>query len=185
MKSSTVTGIDKVKKGSLRVGGWILVVCGVITLFASAMSSSYSDEAQVTAFLFMGLVLIGLGIFCFRKNRRLSRLLADFQRYNAILANDPVKTISRIAEMTGETVDTVRQKVNQMIEKGYFVNAYIDQSGKVVLADREKMNEVVGNNVGVKDLVTVTCPNCGGINRLHREQTGKCEFCGAYISDQQ
>lgn len=86
--------------------------------------------------------------------------------------------------MTGESADTVRRKVNQMIERGYFVNAYIDQSGKVVLADRDKMSEVVGNTTGRKDYVTVTCPSCGGINRPPKGQTAKCEFCGAYISDQ-
>ena len=85
--------------------------------------------------------------------------------------------------MTGETAETVRIKVNRMIEKNYFVNAYIDQSGKIVLADREQMNQVVGNNNGRKDFVTIACPSCGGVNRLTKGQVGKCEFCGAYISD--
>ena len=89
----------------------------------------------------------------------------------------------RIAEMTGETVENVRKNVNRMIEKGYFVNAYIDQSGRIVLADREKMNDVVANNDDRKDFVTITCPSCGGVNRLAKGQIGKCEFCGAYISD--
>ena len=94
-----------------------------------------------------------------------------------------MKTVDRIAEMTGETAETVRIKVNRMIEKNYFVNAYIDQSGKIVLADREQMNQVVGNNDGRKDFVTIICPSCGGVNRLAKGQIGKCEFCGAYISD--
>ena len=28
-----------------------------------------------------------------------------------------------------------------------------------------------------------TSPSCGGVNRLAKGQVGKCEFCGAYISD--
>lgn len=185
MKSSTAIKIAKTKKSSLQVGGWILVVMGVAELLGCVIAAETGEETQSILFGVVGLVMLGFGIFCLHRKRSLNRLLADFQRYNAILANDPVKTINRIADMTGETVDKVRQKVNQMIEKGYFVNAYIDQSGKIVLADRQKMDEVVGNNVGQKDLVTVTCPNCGGINRLNKGQTGKCEFCGAYISDQQ
>ena len=70
-----------------------------------------------------------------------------------------------------------------MIDKCYFVNAYIDQSGKIVLADREKMNDVVANNDGRKDFITIICPSCGGVNRLAKGQVGKCEFCGAYISE--
>ena len=94
-----------------------------------------------------------------------------------------MKTIYRIAEMTGETAETVRIKVNRMIEKNYFVNAYIDQSGKIVLADREKMNDVVANNDDRKDFITIICPSCGGVNRLAKGQVDKCEFCGAYISE--
>ena len=130
-----------------------------------------------------GIFALGIGVACLLSHRRSSRLLADFRKYNAILASDPVKTIYRIAEMTGETAETVRIKVNRMIEKNYFVNAYIDQSGKIVLADRDQMNQVVGNNDGRKDFVTIACPSCGGVNRLVKGQVCKCEFCGAYISD--
>ena len=45
------------------------------------------------------------------------------------------------------------------------------------------MNDVVANNDGRKDFVTIACPSCGGVNRLAKGQVGKCEFCGAYISE--
>lgn len=182
MKSSTAADLSKVKTAILKFLGWFLALDGVALLINGATNSSFYNYER-RAFSVGGVILLGISIYCLYCHRRTTRLLADFRKYNAILASDPVKTIYRIAEMTGETAETVRIKVNRMIEKNYFVNAYIDQSGKIVLADREKMNDVVANNDGRKDFVTIACPSCGGVNRLAKGQIGKCEFCGAYISD--
>lgn len=184
MKSSTATGLGKFKTSALKYLGWFFAFDGVCLLINSiANCGSSGDEALCNGFLIGGIFALGIGVACLLSHRRSSRLLADFRKYNAILASDPVKTIYRIAEMTGETAETVRIKVNRMIEKNYFVNAYIDQSSKIVLADRDQMNQVVGNNDGRKDFVTIACPSCGGVNRLVKGQVCKCEFCGAYISD--
>ena len=186
MKSSTATGLGRFKTAALKYLGWIFVfdsVGSLIGCITNSNSSSRDDQFNAPIFGLMAIIFLCTGIFCLYRHRRASRLLADFRKYNAILASDPVKTIYRIAEMTNETAETVRIKVNRMIEKNYFVNAYIDQSGKIVLADREQMNQVVGNNDGRKDFVTIACPSCGGVNRLVKGQVCKCEFCGAYISD--
>lgn len=177
MKSSTATGLGKTKNILLKILGWFFAFDGVFFL---VFSISEPDDAPPFV---VGILCLVIGIYCLYIQHRSARLLADFRKYNAILANDPVKTIYRIAEMTGETAEAVRAKANRMIEKGFFVNAYIDQSGKIVLADRGKMDEVVGNNDDRTDFVTVTCPACGGVNRLAKGKVGKCEFCGAYISD--
>ena len=186
MKSSTATGLGRFKTSALKYLGWLFVFDSVGSLIGCIMASnsnSRDDRSLAPIYGVMAIIFLCTGIFCLYRHCRASRLLADFRKYNAILASDPVKTIYRIAEMTGETAETVRIKVNRMIEKNYFVNAYIDQSGKIVLADREQMNQVVGNNDGRKDFVTIACPSCGGVNRLAKGQVGKCEFCGAYISD--
>ena len=186
MKSSTATGLGRFKTSVLKYLGWLFVFDSVGSLIGCIMASnsnSRDDRSLAPIYGVMAIIFLCTGIFCLYRHRRASRLLADFRKYNAILASDPVKTIYRIAEMTGETAETVRIKVNRMIEKNYFVNAYIDQSGKIVLADREQMNQVVGNNDGRKDFVTIACPSCGGVNRLAKGQVGKCEFCGAYISE--
>ena len=186
MKSSTATGLGKFKTAALKYLGWLFVVDSVGSLIGCIVTSnlnSRNDQSLAPIYGVMAIIFLCTGIFCLYRHRRASRLLADFRKYNAILASDPVKTIYRIAEMTGETAETVRIKVNRMIEKNYFVNAYIDQSGKIVLADREKMNDVVANNDDRKDFITIICPSCGGVNRLAKGQVGKCEFCGAYISE--
>lgn len=186
MKSSTATGLGRFKTSALKYLGWLFVFDSVGSLIGCIMASnsnSRDDRSLAPIYGVMAIIFLCTGIFCLYRHRRASRLLADFRKYNAILASDPVKTIYRIAEMTGETAETVRIKVNRMIEKNYFVNAYIDQSGKIVLADRDQMNQVVGNNDGRKDFVTIACPSCGGVNRLVKGQVCKCEFCGAYISD--
>lgn len=186
MKSSTATGLGKFKTAALKYQGWLFVFYSVVSLIGCISASSSNDRdlrSNAPIFGLVAIIFLCTGIFCLYRHRRASRLLADFRKYNAILASDPVKTIYRIAEMTGDTVENVRKNVNHMIEKNYFVNAYIDQSGKIVLADRGQMNQVVGNNDGRKDFITITCPSCGGVNRLVKGHVGKCEFCGAYISD--
>ena len=178
MKSRTATRSSRIKIYVLRI------LCGFcILFFFTALGMLFSNSEEEIVSIVMSILCPLLAIYCIVVSHRISRLLADFRRYNAILASDPVKTIYRIAEMTGDTVENVRKNVNRMIEKGYFVNAYIDQSGKIMLADREKMNQVVGNNDDRKDFITITCPSCGGVNRLVKGQVCKCEFCGAYISD--
>ena len=186
MKSSTATGLGRFKTSALKYLGWLFVFDSVGSLIGCIMASnsnSRDDRSLAPIYGVMAIIFLCLAIFCLYRHRRASRLLADFRKYNAILASDPVKTIYRIAEITNATPEAVRQNVRRMIDKCYFVNAYIDQSGKIVLADREKMNDVVANNDGRKDFITIICPSCGGVNRLAKGQVGKCEFCGAYISD--
>lgn len=169
----------KVRKGM----GIFFLFWGFLFQFSPLIIDDPIYDPEVLPFVVMGVLFLLAGAYLFYNGRNLARLSMDFRKYTAILANDPVKTIYRIAEITGETAEAVRAKVNRMIEKGFFVNAYIDQSGKIVLADRSKMDDVVGNNDDRMDFVTVTCPACGGVNRLAKGKVGKCEFCGAYISD--
>ena len=179
MKSRTAIGLGKTKAVTLRITGYIVGLSGICQYIIGIVNSGSGDRTPGI----LGTFLLLLAAFCLYCYRRSTRLMADFRKYNAILASDPVKTIYRIAEITNSTPEAVRQNVRRMIDKCYFVNAYIDQSGKIVLADREKMNDVVANNDDRKDFITIICPSCGGVNRLAKEQIGKCEFCGAYISD--
>lgn len=95
-----------------------------------------------------------------------------YPKYGNILNEDHDGSISltRISEMTGYPVHTVRSDITRGIRQNIFSNTKIE--GDYV---------ILGSDSASDDFTDVICPTCGASNRLRRGSADKCEHCGSYL----
>ncbi len=71
-----------------------------------------------------------------------------------------------------------------MINKGYFVDAYIDSDRNhlVFAQDNDAVAQQENNTeqqiFSSAAFVAVACPGCGATNKVQKGTVGECEFCG-------
>lgn len=106
-----------------------------------------------------------------------SQLKKLYRRYVAILSTEPVKTVGRIAQLTGASEQAVRENMAKMLQRKFFVNAYVNQAGEVVVPDTT-------GTADAAQIISRTCPSCGGVNQVVKGKACKCRFCGVYINGQ-
>ena len=88
--------------------------------------------------------------------------------------------------------EEVVNDLKTMIDKGYFLNAYVDLgSREFVIRKREYEpininNRELSFNNEVKEekpkIKVVVCRNCGGNNTILDGEVSECEFCGSPLN---
>lgn len=172
------------KKAALTVGRIIGFVSGFSFFMAFlgifvCISDGFPKEDIIATLFFAaaGFVL----------NRLSKKLKGDAERvkqYLAVIINENVHKLDDIAEKTGRSYETVKNDIEAMIQKGYLLNAYIDENlREVVLSGsaRVKSEITVDDNIQPDEApVTrvVTCRCCGANNTISGT-SGECEYCGS------
>lgn len=188
-RSATQNAINKVNvKGTLQqIVGWILVVMfGLCSVVGSTQIKAAIDVGMV---IFCIAVTIG-GIFIIISGTKKKRLIKTFRDYSSRLAADTKKSIDLLAASTGATVATVTENITEMINNGFFSNAYIDTGRNCLVftdsqyqaRNNEAYNQSPANSVSY---ITVQCKGCGATNKVLSGTIGECEFCGSQISGKQ
>ncbi len=123
-------------------------------------------------------------IDCSREKRR--ELAKLFKEYTARLATDPLRSIDQLAAATGVAVETAKENILEMIDKGYFVNTYVDFDRNCLVflqvggAPESASTQQSESSV---EYASVSCPGCGATNRIRKGTVGECEFCGNPLSE--
>jgi len=188
-KSATQNAITKVSvKGTFqRIIGWILVVMfGLCSVVGSTQIKAAFDVGMV---IFCIAVTIG-GIFIIVSGTKKKRLIKTFKDYSSRFAADATKSIDLLAASTGVTVAIATQNITDMINNGFFLNAYIDTGRNcLVFANFQhpaQINEAYNQApVNSASYITVQCNGCGATNKILSGTVGECEFCGSQISGKQ
>jgi hypothetical protein len=164
------------------VVGWIWsVFWGLMAIMSFSTDDLLNDTTfRVTSFILFlsGVLLIVLG----KQNTNLIKL---YRKYVAQLSIDENHSISNLAASTGQPVDFVRKKLNKMIEKKYFVNAYIDEAnGCIVLSnqgDSNQSNQTVHTERTEHSVKTVKTNNMNKTVKISQTITGDlAEFDSAF-----
>ena len=80
-----------------------------------------------------------------------------------------------------------------MIKKKYFVNAFINEEtngiviGNIIPRKEEvvqSVNKMESTQQNFKriEYMSVTCPGCGGINKVEKGKSCECEYCGSPLN---
>ena len=145
--------------------GWIFLVfwalMGIVGL--TELPSARDNVAVVMPFVCLGFA--ALHYLLIRAMKRTRDLVADFRLYSAVLAQDPDKDITGIADALKIPQEQVTRRLQEMCRRGYF-------SGHINFkAQRMEMDPVA-------DLSVAHYPGCGAATAISR--TGDtCRYCGA------
>ncbi len=136
----------------------------------------------VTLLVIVGIFYLILGILLKRFAKKLLTSADNVKKYLAIVVNGNVRQLDNISATVGKPYDAVKKDLQQLIDDGYFKNAYINESTReIVLAQPAAATNVnVGGGVGVSTRI-VSCPCCGANNTV-MGAAGECEYCGSPLA---
>ncbi|WP_310601649.1 hypothetical protein [Anaerosporobacter sp.] len=171
-----------IEKIQLCIGAILVFVCGF------GLISCIVDQEVDTSTLVTAIVFIGLGIWLIKLSRARKKLVFNFRAYVAYLSTDPTGSIEELANSMGTSSDVITSNLKQMIQKKFFVNAYIDSVNKRIVFPNMHVSNTQNsaqfatyNQAKDVEYMTVTCKNCGGINKIAVGKVEECEYCGSPI----
>lgn len=144
---------------------------GAGTLWGITDYNGMRDGMEVyVIFLILSLVWL---YTCLRRRARLDAA----SRYAAAFSGDRDGEIplEELARMLKKDSAAVEKELHWLVERGCLIHCGFVTEGveKIVLKGAP------GKEGG---FVSLECPHCGGSNVLRRGGTGKCEYCGSYLS---
>ncbi len=163
------------------LGSFLTFFCGLMLLVGATMYAPGDGPAII--FL---LVILALGIGMILRGRKSGKLIQLFKSYVAALSADPHHCLDCVASATNSSVDVVRANMEQMLKKGYFAGAYIDNQtnclvlpSEVVAATSQTISFHSASDSATYQ--TVVCKGCGATNKIAADSIGECEFCGSQL----
>ena len=97
------------------------IIMGVLLLISVPINlAGGMDTTLIVIAGVLGAFLIFMGIMT-------KITVKKYKEYAAYLSEDPTGSIEQLAAKTGETADEVRDNLQRMIDKRYFIGAHIDE----------------------------------------------------------
>lgn len=144
--------------------------------------SAVPDRAGMIVTALFG---IAIGVSFIVHGWRAKGQISRFKKYVSILSGQNETNIDNIAAATSQSVDFVKNDLQKMMNKKFFVDAYIDEAAnEIVLVKKENSVVYNANAVGGDgaETVAVACKGCGANNRVVKGSVTECEFCGSPVS---
>jgi len=168
------------KKGSLSSGkgmiiwGWIIAGMGIISWPTLMEDGFFSGTLGMLFFVGAGISLVYIG-------KKTSLKSIKYKKYINIIINKHVTSIATIASAIPVSLDVAIKDIQDMIDKGFFENAYINYDLNEIA-----LSHAVGVDTQVKnhkvEMVVVSCNGCGANNKIKKQEVESCQYCGSLIS---
>lgn len=163
----------------------ILLIIGILIIgFFSFALIGFLLEPVDTVFLCLVLFFMAIGFFLLYLSSKRKRFMNTYRTYISILSVDPTGSISNLAVVTHTSEVVVKRKLNTMIHKKFFGDAYINEITNCVIISSltgEKVNNIEKDP---KEYISFKCTYCGGITRVIKGKVGECEYCRARLQEE-
>lgn len=156
------------------VWGWIIFSIGALGSCGMLDQRTLDGASGTLFFVFAGLALVFVGKMSAKK-------AVKFKKYIKLIVNEGLRSIPSIAAAIPATADEATEDIQEMIKKGFFMDAYINFSTNKLVFIREENQ--VESNLMTSQLI-VSCNGCGANNKVASGQVSKCQYCGSLISGQ-
>lgn len=177
--------VDTIKCKIASIIGW-LTTClfGILTLDIIIQGS----QEFVSTFIFC-IFFLAIGIVFIIIGKKIKNRINRCKRYVDIIGSKSKMSIDAIANIMSKSEDFVLSDLQDMITRQYFEQAYIDEdSWEFVLGEceNEMDDEEDDDDIDEEDddsnrIQVVTCSSCGAKNKIGKNFTGECEYCGSPI----
>ena len=154
--------------GSVHAWFWLglWVMMGVVGLGDLLKGTTTDTTSQVMPFVCFGLAAAHVPLLI--ATRRTKRLIRDFRTYCPVLAQEPDKSVSQLADTLNRPMPEITSQLEEMCRRGYF-NGYLDHQ-------MQKLMFVAAQTSG--PLHVVSCPGCGASNTISAAGV-VCRYCGS------
>lgn len=168
----------------------LILGCIIVAFFGlGGLISLTDDQKDGTGTAVVIIIFIVLGYWLIYLSRKRNKLIHNFKYYVPIIAEDPTGSLENLAGAMGTSIDVVKKNLQKMIQKKYFVDAYLDPVGNRIVfpsmqqhiqVRSQQMQDTTGDASGV-EYTTVTCRSCGAVNKIVIGNVSECEYCGTQI----
>lgn len=180
------------KKAALSAGKFIGGI-GIVLYVIAALYLLPCLPDQFNSFSVGVIVFFAAAGFALRLVARKIRKEAELVRkYLSIIVNGEVRQLDAIASTIGKSYDSVKSDVQEMIDKGYLKNAYINEGTReVVLTNHSAVvqnteysvssTENRANTSAAASQPRIVMCKCCGARNVIEGVLGECEYCGVPI----
>ncbi len=176
--------VKRISNDKLAAGKYskILMGIGIFFLFGAFVMLTQWISGETDAFGFF-FYLIGGSLIIYSSKR----VKASGERYKKlidIVINQQQHIIENIAVQMNLGYNETVKVLQKMIDKGYFVGAYIDHGNHEIVFANKSIKSVMKNVTPTQftqKQKTIKCPNCGGNNIINIGQVCECDYCGSPI----
>lgn len=191
MRTSKAAIVVSAIMGKLRsIIGYALGLFSLLCIWVAATEMhGFSGLSMVIFFTIMLGGCILLVISGAKTKKRISR----FKQYVSIISKENMNTLDCLASATSQSVDFVKNDLQAMIDKHFFVDAFINLgTGEIVIGNHvqhsvpengntnNKTNDTVKPNI-TSEIEHVKCPGCGASNSKSKGIAINCDYCGTQI----
>ncbi len=173
------TAVVKSSSGKgMKIAAIILIVLGCFGIMGSF---DPFDFGSIVIFLFF----IAGGVVLLNKAKKIKAEGETIKKYLSIIVNGGERHLDSVASAMGKQYDVIKKDVQNMIDKGFLKNAYINENTReIVLSSATTPN--INSNESTSTLATaqtrvVTCPCCGANNTISGNIC-ECEYCGSPLN---
>lgn len=169
------------KKAGFTISKVLRYVSYLCVLFVVAGISVSLDGGSFSENIGMILFYLVAGIVLFLFSRKLDTNAKRYKKYISIIINGNEVIIDNIASAMSLSTIQVRGDLDDMIQKGYFKDAYINEStNEIVLPQKSKreLNNTEATAIEENQSKIVSCKCCGAQNKVTRSVV-ECEYCGS------
>ncbi len=149
----------------------IFMLIGIVATILFLVPLLYTISGQSNSdMLGTFIVLEALSVALFFWGYKKRAFIKLFKRYVYIISSTNNGNLLSIAKLMGKTENTTIKNLQRMINKKYFINAYIDYGKKELMIVGKSLNKS-SQTKGTK------CKNCGayGVDTTNHNY---CEYCG-------
>ena len=179
MKKSRLALLGAVLKSKVQAFfGWPLIAFGILGLcFYLPSPEEYGWGLIACMFV---ILLLGIWLLCL--SFRTKRMVAKFRLYVSILSNQSSMSVYELAMALGESEQKVTKALQTMIDRHFFVSAYIDRGRHcLVFPQMEQEAREAQAREDAQPHVVVACSVCGGDNRIPLGKRCNCMYCDNLI----
>ncbi|MEW9095365.1 MAG: hypothetical protein AB2417_09815 [Clostridiaceae bacterium] len=152
---------------------FFMTVAGIVATLTSPDNATESIPPTIVFFV--------IGLALFRRSKKLIFKAEKYEKYISMIINEKELIIDNIAGAMSLPVHVVKKDLKDMINKGYFKGAYInDITNEIVFPkpNKKNVNETTPNYEPKIQAKAVTCKGCGAPNRV-TTSVAECEYCGS------
>lgn len=162
--------------------GALFILFFLVTITDNTMEASTKEAGY-----FLCVLTIVISYLLIRLGRSIKKTIKRFKEYVKLISVDNISSLEEIASSTSHSVDFVKNDIQKLIDKKYFINAYIDiESGEIVIGEQDIQPISNPAYKGVhqrkeQETESVKCSGCGAMNYRSKGTVINCEYCGSLL----
>lgn len=179
--SKVVIVFNSVLGKILRFIGYLLLLLMFFAVLGLAGEPSAIDGGTVVVII----IVVAVGVLLILKGFKIKNSIKRFKGYVSLISSEHITSLENIAASTSQSVDFVRNDIQNMINKKFFTNAYIDKTANEVVINHVNNNvlqpqaQAAAENIIME---TAICSGCGAKNSKPKGQSAICEYCGSRLN---